>query len=252
LSEPAGRNPLALVAIIVIFVVALGLAAWGLNNVVNPSTPSTSGFAPAQANPCGEPSSGHPAKNPVRTYPSPPSNTLDSAKGYTARMCTSKGLITIPLRAAQAPTTVNSFVFLANQGFFDGLIFHRVCPNPADSTCGTTLHIAQGGDPQGSGRGGPGFSFADETPVGGYTAGTLAMANSGANTNGSQFFINTADNPLPPKYNIFGDISTGLDVANSLVRGDKILWVDIVAGAPLPPITPGPVPSPLPSPSPSI
>jgi cyclophilin family peptidyl-prolyl cis-trans isomerase len=160
-------------------------------------------------------------------------------------------MITIQLLAADAPLTVNSFVSLANQGFYDGLTFHRVCPNPQDSSCGGNIHIAQGGDPEGTGRGGPGYQFNDEPPKGTYDAGTIAMANAGPNSNGSQFFINTGDNSknFAPNYNLFGRIVTGLDVATSLVRGDHIRWIAIVVGPAGSSAPASPVPSPAPSPT---
>src|SRR5919197_3924861 len=109
--------------------------------------------------------------------------TVDANKKYTATIDTSCGKITIELDPKAAPKTVNNFVFLANQKFFDGLTFHRVVKD----------FVIQGGDPQGTGSGGPGYEFADELPKDGYKLGSLAMANSGPNTNGSQFFIVTGN-----------------------------------------------------------
>jgi len=245
--------------IVLVFVVALGLAAYGLNNVVNPPPPSpSSSFTPAQTSSCPPAPSGHPAHGAAHAYPSAPPSTIDPTKSYVGRMCTNRGLITFALRVKDAPVTVNSFVFLAQHGFYDGLTFHRVCPSASDKSCGGDIKIAQGGDPNGNGRGGPGYSFADEKPVGTYTAGTFAMANSGANTNGSQFFINTGDNGFAPNYNIFGDITSGLDVAKNLVKGDRMIWVDIQTteassspGAASPAVSPVASPLPVPSPSPS-
>jgi cyclophilin family peptidyl-prolyl cis-trans isomerase len=197
--------------------------------------------------------------NPPRSFPKAPDVQLDATKGYCAYMNTAKGMIAIRLRPDAAPLTVNNFVFLAKQGFFDGLAFHRVCPNAADSSCGGDIKIAQGGDPKGDGSGGPGYTFADEPVRGDYIEGSLAMANSGPNTNGSQFFINTGANQFPKSYNLFGQITAGLDVAKSLVKGDKILWVDIEttdlppAASQSPAGSPGPATaaSPTPAPSPS-
>jgi cyclophilin family peptidyl-prolyl cis-trans isomerase len=147
-----------------------------------------------------------------RTFKSAPAMSIDTKKLYCAGVNTNRGLIVIELRPDWAPKTVNNFVFLAQNKFFDGLVFHRVIQT------GNGIHIIQTGDPHGSdaaqrGRGGPGYQFADEPVKGNYTFGTVAMANSGADTNGSQFFINTGDNSkgLQKKYNLFGQVVKGLD-----------------------------------------
>ena len=125
---------------------------------------------------------------------------------------TNKGTIVFETYDADAPNTVNNFLTLANKGFYNGLIFHRVIEG----------FMIQGGDPTGTGRGGPGYAFADElnpaTPSyqAGYVPGTVAMANSGPNTNGSQFFIMQANNPLPHLYTIFGKVISGMDVVNAI------------------------------------
>ncbi|HKY75064.1 MAG TPA: peptidylprolyl isomerase [Acidimicrobiia bacterium] len=150
-----------------------------------------------------------PPDNPNRpTFTEPPPMTIDAAKKYTATMETSCGKIEIELDPKTAPKTVNSFVFLAKQKFFDGLTFHRVVKD----------FVIQGGDPQGTGQGGPGYEFEDELPQDGYKIGSLAMANSGANTNGSQFFIVTGNEgaQLPSKYNRFGQVTSGVEVAQKL------------------------------------
>ena len=135
-------------------------------------------------------------------------NVTDTSKIYCAGINTNKGLIVVELDPKLAPKTVNNFVFLAQNHFYDGLTFHRVIANL----------IIQGGDPQGTGSGGPGYKFNDEPVQGDYTAGTIAMANSGANTNGSQFFINLADNTkqFAKSYSLFGHVVQGLDVAKKL------------------------------------
>ncbi len=144
----------------------------------------------------------------TRTYTKPPPMAIDPAKTYTATLETSKGTIVVKLAPAEARTTVNSFVFLARNRFYDGLTFHRV----------VTDFVIQGGDPEGNGRGGPGYTFADELPKSAYTIGDLAMANSGPNTNGSQFFIITgnAGAQLPPSYSRFGHVTAGLKVAKAI------------------------------------
>ena len=183
--------------------------------------------APLQ--PAGEPSNPH-------VYSAAPSMQIDTTKLYEATITTVRGKIVICLQPSLAPKTVNSFVVLARNHFFDGIPFHRVCPNTADSSCGGTLAIIQGGDPNcignvhatTCGQGGPGYKFADEPVRQQYSAGTVAMANSGANTNGSQFFINTGANQFPPSYNLFGKVASGLDVAQKILQGDVMQGVTVV------------------------
>ena len=141
-------------------------------------------------------------------YSQPPAMAIQASKLYCAGINTNRGLIVVELDPGLAPGTVNNFVFLAQHHFYDGLKFHRVLPN----------QIIQGGDPVGDGTGGPGYKFNDEPVKGDYTAGTIAMANSGPNTNGSQFFINTGDNTktFDKKYNLFGHIVLGLDIEQKI------------------------------------
>jgi cyclophilin family peptidyl-prolyl cis-trans isomerase len=144
-----------------------------------------------------------------REFDGPPPMCIDPAKRYTATMVTSKGTLTIALDPIAAPVTVNSFVFLARYHFFDGIVFHRIIPG----------FVLQGGDPTGTGRGGPGYRFADELPQPGrYEVGSLAMANAGPNTNGSQFFVisGPAGVRLPPQYALFGKVVAGLDVVTAI------------------------------------
>lgn len=133
---------------------------------------------------------------------------IDANKTYTAKMKTSAGNIEISLNAAATPVTVNNFVFLSQKNFYDNVIFHRTLKG----------FMIQGGDPTGTGAGGPGYQFNDEPFTGEYTRGTLAMANAGPNTNGSQFFIMHADYPLPPNYVIFGKVTKGLDVVDKIAE----------------------------------
>ena len=150
-----------------------------------------------------------PAATPNRpTFTTAPPMTIDPAKKYTVVFETSCGKITADLDPKGAPKTVNNFVFLANQHFYDGLTWHRVVKN----------FVIQGGDPAGTGNGGPGYTFDDELPKDGYKLGSLAMANSGPNTNGSQFFIVTGagGTSLPNSYSRFGTVTGGLDVAQKL------------------------------------
>jgi cyclophilin family peptidyl-prolyl cis-trans isomerase len=142
-------------------------------------------------------------------FDGPPPMCIDPAKRYTAEMVTSKGSMTIALDAAAAPQTVNNFVVLSRYHYYDGVIFHRIIPG----------FVCQGGDPQGTGTGGPGYKFADELPAAGrYEIGSLAMANAGPNTNGSQFFIISGQDGvrLPPQYALFGKVVKGLETVNAI------------------------------------
>jgi len=142
----------------------------------------------------------------------------DQINNKKAIIETSKGTIEIDLFADRAPKTVSNFIYLAQKGFYDNLTFHRVVPD----------FVIQGGDPSGNGSGGPGYSFPDEPVQGDYKAGTVAMANSGLNTNGSQFFICLEDLPdLPKQYNLFGQVTAGMDVVKKIVVGDKINSITI-------------------------
>src|SRR6266851_5002653 len=140
-----------------------------------------------------------------RKFDGPPPMCVDPAKQYTATMVTNKGTMTIALDPAAAPKTVNNFVVLARYHYFDGVGFHRIIPG----------FVLQGGDPDGTGRGGPGYRFEDELPKPGrYELGSLAMANAGPDTNGSQFFIISGPQGvrLPPSYALFGKVVAGLNV----------------------------------------
>ncbi len=144
-----------------------------------------------------------------RKFNAAPPMIIDTAKNYTATMVTSKGTLEIVLDALGAPTTVNSFVFLARWHYYDGIVFHRVIPG----------FVLQGGDPSGNGTGGPGYRFNDEIPKPGrYELGSLAMANAGPNTNGSQFFVISGPDGmrLPPLYALFGKVVKGLDVVGTI------------------------------------
>jgi peptidylprolyl isomerase len=145
-----------------------------------------------------------PPEGPAKRYDAEPPLTIDPDLRYSAEMVTSKGSMTIALDPAAAPRAVNSFVFLAREGFFDGVVFHRIIPG----------FVVQGGDPTGTGTGGPGYRFPDELPPPGrYELGSLAMANAGPDTNGSQFFLVSGPDGtrLPPSYSLFGKVVKGLD-----------------------------------------
>jgi cyclophilin family peptidyl-prolyl cis-trans isomerase len=142
----------------------------------------------------------------VKSYSAAPQMALDPAKKYSATIDTSAGTMTAELFASETPKTVNNFVFLARDGFYNDVIFHRVIRG----------FMIQGGDPTGSGRGGPGYRFDDEPVTRSYNRGILAMANAGPNTNGSQFFVMHADYGLPPNYTIFGRLTSGEDVLDKI------------------------------------
>ncbi len=146
------------------------------------------------------------------TFAGVPPTCIDVAKTYTAEVTTNKGAYTIELTPGAAPTTVNNFVVLARYHYFDNTICHRARPG----------FVVQCGDPTGTGSGGPGYEFADELPASGsYKRGSVAMANSGANTNGSQFFIITGDDgvALAPSYTLFGQVTEGLDTTVKTLDG---------------------------------
>jgi cyclophilin family peptidyl-prolyl cis-trans isomerase len=148
-----------------------------------------------------------------------PEPQTDADKIYRATITTDKGPIVMDLDPQLAPQTVNNFVGLARDGYYDGLTFHRVVAD----------FVIQGGCPEGSGRGGPGYKFADEPVKSTYTLGAVAMANSGPDTNGSQFFICIDDctTKLTPSYNLFGHVVDGMDVALGTSVGDVMRKVEI-------------------------
>ena len=178
---------------------------------------SCGGKAPEQA----------PAAKP-KSYSSPPTMTIDTSKQYTATIETEKGNMVLELFARDVPVTVNNFVFLAREGFYDGSTFHRVIPG----------FMAQGGDPTGTGMGNAGYRFDDEFTSHQHEAGTLSMANSGPDTNSAQFFITfTPQHGLDNKHTVFGQLIEGMDVLQKLTprdpsqnpqfEGDKILRITI-------------------------
>jgi peptidyl-prolyl cis-trans isomerase B (cyclophilin B) len=153
-------------------------------------------------------------------YSKPFDMQINPTKKYTATIETNQGIIVADLFAAQAPRTVNNFVALARDGYYDGVTFHRVIPD----------FMIQGGDPSGTGRGGPGYTFKDEfdPKLKHDKPGVLSMANAGANTNGSQFFITHVPTPwLDGKHSVFGQVVKGQDVVNKIQQDDVMLSVTI-------------------------
>ncbi|MFL7890560.1 MAG: peptidylprolyl isomerase [Anaerolineales bacterium] len=150
----------------------------------------------------------------------PPKMQIDTEKIYRVKMDTSKGMIELDLYPEYAPKTVNNFVFLTRQGYYDGVSFHRVIPN----------FVIQGGDPTGTGSGGPGYKFEDELGQNPLTHETnsLSMANAGPNTNGSQFFITHSPQPhLDGKHTVFGKVVSGAEVVDAIRQGDKMVKVEV-------------------------
>ena len=159
-------------------------------------------------NPCPNPDGSSPK---LQEFNEQPPMCIDVTKRYTAEMVTSLGTMVIALDAAGAPLTTNNFVYLARYHYYEGIIFHRIIQG----------FMCQGGDPTGTGTGGPGYKFADELPKPGqYEIGSVAMANAGPNTNGSQFFIVSGRSGvgLPPQYSLFGKVVKGLDVLETMQK----------------------------------
>ncbi len=152
------------------------------------------------------------------SYSEPPPMTIDTSKQYTATIETETRIMVLELFASDVPITVNNFVFLAREGFYDNTTFHRVIPD----------FMAQGGDPTGTGSGGPGYKFADEFSKHTHIAGALSMANSGPNTNGSQFFMTYSPQPhLDRKHSVFGQLVLGEKILKALKSGDTIVKITI-------------------------
>ncbi|MFC1942889.1 peptidylprolyl isomerase [Chloroflexota bacterium] len=209
------KKLLSLLIIVVVLIPIFTASCGGSAEAPIPESPAAPASKPA-------------AKPESKTYDSPPPMMIDTSKKYTALMETEKGILVLELFAKDVPVTVNNFVFLAREGFYDGTTFHRVIPG----------FMVQGGDPTGTGRGNPGYRFEDEFTEHKHGVGTLSMANSGSNTNGSQFFITYTPQPgLDGRHSVFGQLVEGTDVLNSITPrdpsqnpafvGDRILQVII-------------------------
>lgn len=154
----------------------------------------------------------------AKSYSKAPPMTVDTKKKYTATLTTDKGDLILELFPVEVPNTVNNFVFLVREGFYDGTVFHRIIAG----------FMAQGGDPTGTGRGGPGYTFPDEFSKRKHVKGALSMANAGPNTNGSQFFITYEPQPhLDNHHSVFGQLTKGMEVLVSLTNGSKLLKATI-------------------------
>jgi peptidyl-prolyl cis-trans isomerase B (cyclophilin B) len=156
----------------------------------------------------------------IQQWDAPPEMQIDVSKNYSVTLTTNRGAIELELYPEHAPETVNNFVFLAKQGFYDGVSFHRVIAN----------FMIQGGDPTGSGSGGPGYRFADEcdgNPLK-HEAHVISMANAGPNTNGSQFFITHLATPhLDGRHTVFGKVTSGQEVVDAVEQGDTMVSVEV-------------------------
>jgi cyclophilin family peptidyl-prolyl cis-trans isomerase len=243
---------IALCSALVVAVVAIAVAVGRANDAnMQATAPQPGAPLPSQATPtaaptipfanCGKASFSDPLPpvgqpSDIHSYPAAPKMTIDVHKLYLATVKTTKGTISICIEPQLAPVTANNFVTLARNHFYDGLFFHRVVPNfvvqGGDPACtGDTAKLPEN-DPKKSpcGTGGPGYKFNDEPVRQRYVTGALAMANSGKNTNGSQFFILTADHPelaQSGQYNLFGNVYEGIDVVKSLSNGDVMQKVTV-------------------------
>jgi cyclophilin family peptidyl-prolyl cis-trans isomerase len=235
------RYPWAVTIVILLILAGIGATYY---SHVGPFAPAAKKPPVVAASPCNAssvvkqltntaaaPTAAEFAKN-QHTYSKAPAMSINTNKLYCVGLNTNRGLIVLELDPKMAPNTVNNFVYLAQNHFYDGMKFHRVVPN----------FIIQTGDPKGNGSGGPGYKFNDEPVKGEYTAGCVAMANSGANTNGSQFFICTANDTksLQKNYSLFGHVTSGLNIAqkiqgpgdngqNANVTPDTMNYVTVVA-----------------------
>ncbi|WP_405010406.1 peptidylprolyl isomerase [Kitasatospora sp. NBC_01539] len=208
------RNAIVGAAVAVVVVAGVGLWTGGAfdsdpkkADTASPQASATPAAAPVKG--CTAPAAGAPSG---KQFKAEPAMSIDTKAAYTMALDTSCGKVTIALDAAKAPHTVNSFAFLSGEKYFDHTKCHRL------TTEG--IFVLQCGDPTGSGSGGPGYQFADENLTGAtYPAGTVAMANAGAGTNGSQFFLVYKDTQLPPNYTPFGKVTAGLDVVQNIAAG---------------------------------
>lgn len=197
------------------------LALFFLSGCGTTGVPTVSTATPAPAVSSSSVVTSSVAVNPSKTYTFPGVLPAEEIQNKQIRITTAKGDIVFGLYPDTAPMAVSNFIYLTNEGYYDGLVFHRVEKVPAP-------FIIQGGDPLGTGRGGPGYRFNDElTDSYTYDRGVVAMANAGTNTNGSQFFIMLADFPLPKNYTIFGQVTDGLEVVDQIKIGDEMISVAV-------------------------
>jgi cyclophilin family peptidyl-prolyl cis-trans isomerase len=193
-----------IVKLLVLLLIAAALILPSCSSPAPAPTPAT----PTPSTPSAPPTTPITKGGSTMQWSSPPPLTIDQNKQYTATIKTNFGTMTAQLYPKDAPNTVNNFVFLSRQGFYNGVVIHRIVKG----------FVFQGGDPTGTGSGGPGYKFADEKITKDYAEGTLAMANSGPNTNGSQFFVclTNLSGRLPKNYTIFGQITDGMDIVKKI------------------------------------
>ncbi|QMU80213.1 peptidylprolyl isomerase [Streptacidiphilus sp. PB12-B1b] len=210
----ARRNALIAGAAVVAAALVAGGIWWGVGSGGKKSVSADKAAASPTASPSASPSFTVP-KNSGKQWKTAPAMTIDTKAKYDIAIDTNRGAVSLQLNPAVAPVTVNSFVFLADQHYFDNVVCHRLTT--------TGIYVLQCGDPTGTGSGGPGYNFKDENlkafgsgATVTYPAGTVAMANSGPNTNGSQFFLVYKDSPLPPSYTPFGTITGGMNVLDAI------------------------------------
>ncbi len=201
-------RPIAMLKVLALVLVLALVVACGDEDAIEDPTPTNQVGTESEATEPATVPAGSEAGTEGETmqWDTPPEMQLEDGKDYKATIKTNKGEIVIDLFESESPVTVNNFVFLANQGFYSNVPFHRVMAG----------FMIQTGDPTGTGAGGPGYRFADEPVTREYVRGTVAMANAGPNTNGSQFFIMHSDNPLPPNYTIFGIVESGIETVDAL------------------------------------
>lgn len=245
------RNTPLLIAAGTVVVAAIVAVAVGFNHAANSGVDRSTATPSAAATSTATPASGQvpfadcstatfgpplaPLNQPsdVHVYSNVPGMSIDTTKLYEATITTAnRGTIVVCLQPNLAPQTVNVFVTLARNHFYDGIPWHRVVSGfviqAGDPSCIGNVPAPPASPSGACGSGGPGFSFNDEPVKQRYVLGAIAMANSGANTNGSQFFIDSADDTtLPPKYNLFGKVATGLDVVGKIQQGDIIQSITV-------------------------
>jgi cyclophilin family peptidyl-prolyl cis-trans isomerase len=199
----------------------LGLVSCGGEEAGGQSAPAASPEASARGQAAGS-GCHNDVCNSMRNRNSPPPNVIDPTRNYKATVHSSRGDFTLSLDPRAAPVTVNNFVYLSQDHFYDGLSFHRVVPG----------FVVQGGDPDGNGTGGPGYKLPDETNPAPWVKGSLGMASSAAGVNGSQFFVLLGDAPslsTSGVYNHFGAVTSGADVVAAIQVGDTIRTIDVTA-----------------------
>jgi cyclophilin family peptidyl-prolyl cis-trans isomerase len=261
------RYPVAFILLIFIILGATGYTLYAKQVwIFAPKPPAPKVYPPlpasAAASPCQAVARYVDSTTPIpdsaniqRTYSAPPPMIINKNDLYCVGITTTKGFMLLELDPRLAPNTVNNFVYLADHHFYDGLTFHRVERKGQTDATGqvSNLDLIQGGSPDGTSSGGPGYQFNDElNQKEGYVLGTVAMANAGANTNGSQFFIDTGDNSkglTKHDYSLFGHLVKGIDTALNINVGDKMIRV-LVMAVPIPP-TPAPTPTPTSSTTPT-